>query len=239
MVDKCHKRFLAVIPARSGSKRLKNKNIVDFCGKPLMAWSIEAAVKSEYIQEVVVSTDSYEYANIAKKFGATIPYLRPKELSLDTIKTFDVVEHVIKFYYSRNILFDYVVILQPTSPLRNFYHINQACKLCLEKSAHSIISVSECEHSPLWSNLIPDSLEMVNFLPKEYDVRSQDLPKYYRLNGAIAIAKIDQYLKYKKLFIPKSFAYIMDKNYSIDIDTQLDLDYAIFLFNRNLCEDAR
>ncbi|EAK0806396.1 acylneuraminate cytidylyltransferase family protein [Campylobacter coli] len=239
MRNKDHKRFLAIIPARSGSKRLQNKNIVDFCGKPLIAWSIEAAIKAKYIQEVIVSTDSEEYADIAKKFGAKVPYIRPKELSLDHITTFDVIEHVIEFYYNRNILFDYVVILQPTSPLRNFYHINQACELCLEKSAYSIISVCECEHSPLWSNLIPENLEMDNFLSEQYNIRSQDLPKYYRLNGAIAIAKIDQYLKYKKLFMPKSFAYIMEKKYSVDIDTQLDLDYGIFLFNRNLREEAK
>lgn len=228
-----NKTFLAIIPARSGSKRLKDKNIKNLCGKPLVAWSIESALKSKYINEVVVTTDSEQYANIARNYGATTPFLRPRDLSLDTSSTFDAIEHTISFYrdhFQKN--FDYIVLLQPTSPLRRAYHIDNACELLLQNNKNSIISVTTCEHSPLWTNTLPSNQSMDDFLrPEIQDTRSQDLPAYYRLNGAIYIANTDILLKKESFFIKNSMAYCMDNLYSIDIDTELDFAFAEFLIS--------
>ncbi|EAL3935465.1 acylneuraminate cytidylyltransferase family protein [Campylobacter lari] len=222
--------ILAIIPARSGSKRLIHKNIKILKNKPLITWSIEAALKSKYIKNVIVSTDSKEYARIAMQYGAQVPYLRDRSLSDDTSSSFDVIKNIIDFYADKNISFKYIVLLQPTSPLRNNKHIDEALDLFFKKKANSVISVCECEHSPLWSNIIPENGAMDLFLPSEIkNLRSQDLEKYYRLNGAIYIAKIEEFMQYKGFFMPNSFAYKMESIYSIDIDTDYDFKIADLL----------
>ncbi|EOA4575092.1 TPA: acylneuraminate cytidylyltransferase family protein [Campylobacter jejuni] len=234
-------KILAIIPARSGSKRLIDKNIMCLQEKPLIAWSIEAALKSKFIDEVVVSTDSFKYANIAKYYGASIPFIRKNTLALDSTPTFDVIEDIIKFYNFKEIKYKYIILLQPTSPLRNEKHIDEAIKLFFFKKANSIISVCECEHSPLWTNVLPNNDSMDNFMKEDIkNLRSQDLPKYYRLNGAIFIAEISNYLKYKSFFMPNSFAYKMNIEESVDIDTRIDFLMAeILLKNKkgNFDED--
>lgn len=216
---------LAIIPARAGSKRLPNKNISLLNGKPLIQWTIEAALAVNAIDTVLVSTDSQDIANLSHDIGAETPFLRPSSLSGDTAATIDVVEHVMKYYETLSRIFDTVVLLQPTSPLRNADHIGHALNLFYEKDARSVASVSECEHSPLWSNMLPDDLSMADFLPNGVaNTRSQDLPTYYRLNGAIYISRADV-IKQERKFISKSrsFAFIMDRESSIDIDTEFDL----------------
>ena len=176
-----NKTFLAIIPARGGSKRLPRKNILDLCGKPLISWSIEAALKSKYISKVVVSSDDEEILNISSNFGADI-IKRPYELANDTATTFDAIKHTINNLEK----YDYIVLLQPTSPLRNEKHIDEAIELLEEKQADGIVSVCEMDHSPLWSNTLPEDGNMRGFLREEIlNKRSQDLEKYYRLNGTI------------------------------------------------------
>ncbi|WP_273211532.1 cytidylyltransferase domain-containing protein [Helicobacter rodentium] len=227
------KTFLAIIPARSGSKRLKDKNIKILGNKPLLAWSIESALNSKYVNEVVVTTDSEHYANIAQEYGANTPFLRPQELSRDCSSSFEAIKHTILFY--RDLLakkFDYTILLQPTSPLRKSFHIDEACELLLQNNKQSIISVTPCEHSPLWTNTLPQNHSMDNFLAQDIcNTRSQDLPTYYRLNGAIYIANTDILLKKESFFIKDSMAYCMDNLYSIDIDTELDFAFAEFLIH--------
>ena len=214
-----NKTFLAIIPARGGSKRLPRKNVLDLCGKPLIAWSIEAGLKSKYITKVIVSSDDEEILSISKEYGAST-IKRPSELASDTAITFDALKHVIE----NSEKFDYVVLLQPTSPLRNETHIDEAIKLLIEKNADSIISVCETEHSPLWCNTLPQDSSMNNFLRDEVlNKRSQDLPKYYRLNGAIYICKTEKLLSEKSFFIKDNiFAFKMNKENSIDIDEEFD-----------------
>ena len=218
-----NKTFLAIIPARGGSKRLPRKNILDLCGKPLISWSIEAALKSKYISKVVVSSDDEEILNISSNFGADI-IKRPYELANDTATTFDAIKHTID--NSEN--YDYIVLLQPTSPLRNEKHIDEAIELLEEKQADEIVSVCEMEHSPLWSNILPEDGNMRGFLREEIlNKRSQDLEKYYRLNGAIYICKTDKLLENKSFFLKDNiFAYIMDRKSSIDIDEEIDFLFA-------------
>lgn len=214
-----NKTFLAIIPARGGSKRLPRKNLLDLCGKPLIAWSIEAALKSKYISKVIVSSDDEEILNIAKEYKADF-IKRPDELASDTATTFDALKHTLENVGK----YDYVVLLQPTSPLRSEKHIDEAIELLEEKSADAIISVCEMEHSPLWSNILDENLDMSNFLRDEVlNKRSQDLPKYYRLNGAIYICKTEELLENKGFFIKENiFAFKMNKENSIDIDEEID-----------------
>ena len=218
-----NKTFLAIIPARGGSKRLPRKNILDLCGKPLISWSIEAALKSKYISKVVVSSDDEEILNISSNFGADI-IKRPYELANDTATTFDTVKHTIDNFEN----YDYIVLLQPTSPLRNEKHIDEAIELLEEKQADAIVSVCEMDHSPLWSNTLPKDGNMNNFLRDEVlNKRSQDLEKYYRVNGAVYICKTDKLLENKSFFLKDNiFAYIMDRKSSIDIDEEIDFLFA-------------
>ena len=214
-----NKTFLAIIPARGGSKRLPRKNILDLCGKPLISWSIEAALKSKYISKVVVSSDDEEILNISSKFGADI-IKRPYELANDKATTFDAIKHTI----NNSEKYDYIVLLQPTSPLRNEKHIDEAIELLEEKQADAIVSVCEMDHSPLWSNTLPKDGNMKNFLRDEVlNKRSQDLEKYYRINGAIYICKTEKFIVNKGFFLKENiFAYIMNRENSVDIDEKLD-----------------
>ena len=223
-----NKTFLAIIPARGGSKRLPRKNILDLCGKPLISWSIEAALKSKYISKVVVSSDDEEILNISSNFGADI-IKRPYELANDTATTFDAIKHTIDNLEK----YDYIILLQPTSPLRNENQIDEAIELLEEKQADAIVSVCEMEHSPLWSNTLPNDGNMRDFLREEIlNKRSQDLEKYYRLNGAVYICKTDKLLENKSFFLKDNiFAYIMDRKSSIDIDEEID-----FLFAQRVIE---
>lgn len=217
------KKFLAIIPARGGSKRLPRKNILELCGKPLIAWSIEAGQKSKYIDKVVVSSDDGEILDIAKKFEADV-LRRPNNLATDTSTTFDVIKHILDNIEG----FDYIVLLQPTSPLRDENHIDMAIKLLQDKNADAVISVSETDHNPLWSNTLDDSLSMKNFLKDEVlNKRSQDLAKYYRLNGSIYICETKKLLSEKSLFLKENiYAYKMNRQSSIDVDEEIDLKIA-------------
>ena len=218
-----NKTFLAIIPARGGSKRLPRKNILDLAGKPLIAWSIEAGLKSNYIDKVIVRSDDDEILNISKLYGATT-IKRPLQLATDTSTTFDAIEHTIHSVEQ----YDYVVLLQPTSPLRDAKHIDEAIELLEKKSAHAVISVCEVAHSPLWSNTLQKDGDMSYFLKDELrNKRSQDLQKYYRLNGAIYICKTNKLLEEKSFFLRENiFAYFMDKKISIDIDEDIDFKLA-------------
>lgn len=215
--------FLAIIPARGGSKRLPRKNILDLAGKPLISWSIEAALKSKFIDMAIVSSDDDEIISVAKKFGAeTIK--RPIELASDTAASFDAIKHTIVNVEP----YDYIILLQPTSPLRDEKHIDEAIEQLMKKNSDAVVSVCEMDHSPLWSNTLPENESMSNFLRDEMkNKRSQDLEKYYRINGAIYICKSDILLKEKSFFLKDNiFAYIMDRKSSIDIDEEIDFKIA-------------
>ncbi|WP_457746345.1 acylneuraminate cytidylyltransferase family protein [Sulfurimonas sp.] len=223
------KSFLAVIPARGGSKRLPRKNILDLAGKPLIGWSIEAAKKSKYIDEIVVSSDDEEILNIAQKYDV-ISLKRTDSLATDTAPTFDVVKDVIR----RVKEYDYIILLQPTSPLRDAVDIDNAIEYLIQKKADSVVSVCEMEHSPLWSNTLPQNKDMRGFLKDEVlNKRSQDIEQYYRLNGAIYIANVRNLMEEESFFLKENiYAYVMEQNHSIDIDTELDFDIATLLLSK-------
>lgn len=216
------KTYLAIIPARGGSKRLPRKNVLDLAGKPLIAWSIEAGLRSKYIDKVIVTSDDEEILDISKRFRANI-IKRPDELASDMAITFDAIKHTIESVQKK---YDYIVLLQATSPLRDEKHIDEAIELLEQKNADAIVSVCEMDHSPLWSNKLDDNLSMDNFLKDEVlNKRSQDLEKFYRLNGAIYICKREKLLEEKSFFLKQNiFAYKMDRKSSIDIDEAIDFE---------------
>ena len=219
-----NKTFLAIVPARGGSKRLPRKNLLDLGGKPLISWTIEAALNSQFIDHIVMTSDNKEIINIADKFNVkTIK--RPDYLANDTSTTFDAIAHTLNHIDKT---YDYTVLLQPTSPLRTAVHIDEAIELLERKRADAIISVCEMDHSPLWSNTLDDSGSMQNFLKEEVKgKRSQDLQTYYRLNGAIYICKTSTLLEEKSFFTDQNiFAYRMERKSSIDIDEEIDLNIA-------------
>lgn len=226
---------IAIIPARSGSKGLRDKNIKDLNGKPLIAYTIEAALQSNCFDTVMVSTDSENYADIAKQYGAEVPFLRSGKTSSDTASSWDMVQEVLDMYMQRGATFDSFCLLQPTSPLRKAQDIQSAYKIFKEIADFAVVSVCEAEHSPLWCGKLPPSNELTNFLNPESEKRRQDAGKFYRLNGAIYIVDIARFRNDKFLYQHGSYAYIMDQASSVDIDSEIDFILAeILMRNRSI-----
>lgn len=219
--------ILSIIPARGGSKGLPRKNIKELCGKPLIAYTIEAAKESKLTNRVIVSTDDEEIACISKKYGAEIPYFRPKELSSDSSPTIDAILHMVGYLKeSEGYNPDYILLLQCTSPLRNSKSIDESIKKLITSEFDALVSVCESEVNPYWSNIF-DGDKLKYFIEEGKKInRRQDLPKVYRLNGAIYLIKTEA-LKAYRTFEPNSLTgYIMDEHSSIDIDTELDFKIA-------------
>lgn len=225
---------LAIIPTRSGSKRLKNKNIKLLCGKPLVAYTIEAAVDSGVFDEVMVSTDSEEYAKIAIEYGAKVPFLRSEENSKDTASSWDTVLEVLEFYKQQNKKFNKICLLQPTSPLRDKKDIQGAYTELCELGAKAVVSVCEAEHTPALCNVLPESKDMEGFISMTSNKRRQDIGKFYRINGAIYFVDVDFLLENTFLYRKGCYGYIMEQSHSIDIDTELD-----FLMAKSVMEIFR
>jgi CMP-N,N'-diacetyllegionaminic acid synthase len=216
-------KIFAVITARKGSKRLPRKNVIKLKNKPLISWTIEAAQKSRFIDHIIISTDDIEIIKIGQQYGIETPLLRPDNLSTDEAKSIDVILHAISSINSAEILNGIVLMLQPTSPLRRSIDIDAAIEM-LNEDTKAVVSVCETDHSPLWSNTLPEDLSMRDFLSKKIlNIRSQDLPIYYRLNGAVYVAEIEYFVKSNGFFGRQTKAYIMPKARSIDIDCKLDL----------------
>lgn len=214
---------IAIIPARGGSKRLPDKNLKLFCGKPLIVWTIDAAKNYGKFDLILVSTDSLKIANIASQAGASVPFIRPSSLASDNATTNDVIEHAVNWIeQNENTSISRVTLLQPTSPLRDSNDICHAMQLFSAKKADAVISVSELEHPIQYCNQLSDDLSMSGFLSKEAFYRSQDLATFYRLNGAIYIFDRKFVGNLNSIYSGHSFAYVMDKKKSIDIDDEYD-----------------
>ena len=223
---------IAIIPARSGSKGVKDKNIRNLNGKPLMAYTIEAAINSDEFDEIMVSTDSEKYAQIAKEYGANVPFLRSEKTASDTASSWDMVEEVLAGYKNLGLEFDTFCLLQPTSPLRTRDDIKAAYKLYRERANFAVVSVCEAEHSPLWCGHLPENQEFIDFVDQENMKQRQAGRRYYRLNGAIYIVDIEKFKVDKFLYHSGSFAYIMPQERSVDIDTEIDFKLAELLSNK-------
>ncbi|EET5315117.1 acylneuraminate cytidylyltransferase [Escherichia coli] len=215
---------IAIIPARSGSKGLPNKNILMLLDRPLIAYTIEAAISSNIFDKIIVSTDSLEYKYIAEKYGAEV-ILRTKELSSDSATSFMVVQDVLE----KCPVYDYFVLLQPTSPFRNYKHIKNAVEQFENNhEAKFLVSVVESDKSSALIKPIDNSLSLRNF-DCDFSTYRRQNKKEYCPNGAIFIGYVSNYLRQKHFFGADSIAYIMNKEDSIDIDDQLDFELAILI----------
>lgn len=229
MKDRQSMGNIAIIPARSGSKGLKDKNIRLLNGKPLIAYTIEAAIKSGEFDEVMVSTDSERYAEISKQYGAAVPFLRSEENAADSAGSWDVVDEVLQKYEEAGRVFDTVCLLQPTSPLRSGDDIREAYALFREKADFAVVSVCEAEHSPLWCGQLPENKEFVGFIDESAMKQRQAGGRFYRLNGALYIVSCKRLKESRYLYQKGSFAYVMSQSRSVDIDTELDFRFAELL----------
>lgn len=220
------KKVLALIPARGGSKGVPGKNIRMLIDKPLLAWSIEAAKQSRYIDKVILSSDDDAIIECAKQWGCEVPFRRPAELATDEAPTMDAVLHALDKVPG----FDKIVILQATSPLRNSEDIDR----CLEFSMrHKLcVSVTETSKSPYWTYFKNEEHVLTPVLKADPLTRRQDLPKAYVPNGAIYIADVEEILHSRTLFTERTAAYEMPRERSIDIDTEEDFAYIEFLFSK-------
>jgi CMP-N,N'-diacetyllegionaminic acid synthase len=215
-------KVIAIIPARGGSKGIPRKNLVNFSGKPLMQWSIDAALKSKYITDVVVSSDDDEILNVAQLNEEVLVIKRPKELAQDNSKTAPVLTHVLESL--KEVKFDYLILLQPTSPLRTAKDIDLAFEKLLNSEATSLISVCELEHHPFKSFKVDEKGYLQGVINNDYPFYPrQSLPKAYRANGAIYIIKVNNFIKDKRLLTNKATYFEMSIDASLDIDTLKDL----------------
>lgn len=221
MMVQMTKTILAIIPARGGSKWLPKKNIIDLAGRPLIAWTIDASLQSKYITKTIVSSDSDEILQIAKEYGADI-LKRPDEFATDTASSEMVVEHALE---SLNMQFDYVILLQPTSPLRDKNDIDDAFEKLFALNATALISVCEFDNKILKAFKENKNGYLEGISNNKFPfMRRQDLPKTYISNGAIYIIKVDDFLKNNSFFTDKTISFVMGEVKSLDIDTNEDLD---------------
>lgn len=227
-------RCLAIIPARSGSKGLLHKNIKSLEGKPLIAYTIEAALESDIFDEVMVSTDSELYAAIAKTYGANVPFMRSALNSSDSASSWDTVKEILLNYEEQGQIFDAFCLLQPTSPLRTAQDIKNAYEI-LKAASVAVVSVCKVEHSPMWCNNLPEDNSLNNFIMRANNKQRQAIKEFYRINGSIYFVRIPAFLEDAHLYREGSYAYLMPQTRSIDIDTELDFQVAgIFLKNKEL-----
>jgi N-acylneuraminate cytidylyltransferase/CMP-N,N'-diacetyllegionaminic acid synthase len=216
-----NKSFIAIIPARSGSKGLPDKNIKDLLGKPLLSWSVDVALECKYIDEVIVSTDSVHYAEIAKSYGANVPFIRPAEFATDTASRKDVIKHALDFFTAQGKSFDYVVFLEPTSPLRTVDDLNAAIVELIDNhnGAEAIVGVSMLEsfHPAFLIKLKNGFLDFLEDAQKSTVLRRQDLEKFYFYEGSLYISEVDKYLQ-KEFYHDKTLGYVVPRWKSLEID---------------------
>jgi CMP-N,N'-diacetyllegionaminic acid synthase len=228
-------RILTLITARGGSKRVPKKNIKNLSGKPLLCWSIEAALNNSYICDILVSTDDKEIADIAKENGAMVPWLRPKELSSDGASSVDAALHALDWYEKNYGVVDGLLLLQPTSPFRTEETISKAIELFKKDKERAVISVSPARDHPMWCYKIEDE-KIVPFIEKKGEhLMSQDLPMAYITNGSIYIISSEQLRATKSFYPENSRPMIMERfEEGLDIDTEWDWKIAEMASNSYL-----
>ena len=220
--------LLALIPARGASKRIPRKNIKLLNGKPLIGWTIDVALNTSSIKRVVVSTDDEEIASIAKTIGADVPFMRPNKIAEDSSPGIDTALHAIEQLSE----FDWLILLQPTSPLRTAADIDGIVRFCLERNAPSAVSVNKVHKNPYWMYQRTETEKLQPIISNTMNIlRRQDLTDAYVLNGALYLARIN-WLKEQRSFVGQvTLGYIMTPESSVDIDTQIDWQWAEFLIN--------
>lgn len=215
-------RVLALIPARGGSKGLPGKNIMRVKERPLIAWTAEAARGSRYVDQVVLSTDDEAIMAVGLQWGCEVPFRRPAALATDETPSIEVVMHALEALPE----FGFVVLLQPTSPLRCAADIDAAVEMMIAAGAPACVSVAEVEQNPYWMYRLAEkgSLRPLLDPPPGEITRRQDLPAVYALNGAIYISEVAWLLRAMTFVTDETVAYVMPRSRSLDVDTQADLE---------------
>lgn len=216
---------LAIVPARGGSKGIPRKNLRELGGKPLIAWTIIEAKKSHYIDRLILSSEDEEIIEVAKRWGCEVPFKRPLELAKDDTPGIDPILHTLKILPE----YDYVILLQPTSPLRQVHDIDSCLEKCLANNAKSCVSVTEARENPYWMyNISSDGVMQKLIEINNSFTRRQDLPTVYKLNGAVYVAQSKWLLQNKSFLSEETIAYIMPFQRSVDIDEESDLQITEF-----------
>jgi CMP-N,N'-diacetyllegionaminic acid synthase len=224
-----NKKILCIVPARKNSKGLKDKNIKKINNKELFMWPLLAAKKSKYIDTLIISTDSEKIIDLAKKRNFYVPFKRPSKLALDTSKSSDVILHALNFFKRKKMFFDYIVMLEPTSPLTTEKEIDQAIRLIHKKNGNSLVSICESEkYSPIFHFKLDNNLLLKNYLNKE-PTRRQDIPKTYYMDGSVYVAKVQNFMKNKTFVGKNTLGMILPKIKSFEIDDLIDYQIVKFL----------
>jgi len=226
--------IIAIIPARGGSESIPRKNIKLLADKPLIVYTIETALECKLLERVIVTTDDEEIAAISKEHGAEVPFIRPRELALDTTPMLPVLQHAVSYLeQNEKLRIDIVVILQPTSPFREVSDIENCIKKLQNEKADSVVTVCEAEHNPYFVMMKFQNDNLVPLLKTEKPVtRRQDAPKVYRLNGAVYAVRRGVLMNENKIFTDNTKAVIMLHEKSIDLDRPLDFEFADFLMKK-------
>ncbi len=225
------RKILAIVPARGKSVNLKNKNIKLFCGKPLIYYTITNALKSKYIDKVIVSTDSKKIAKIALKYGAEVPFYRPKKLSTNKAKIIDAFFFTIKKLRKNNNI-DHFISLAPTSPLTEVKDINRSIELYFKKKAKTLVSVVKNDKPIEWCLNKMKNNKITQFINKKLKTNRQENKELYIPNGSIYIFNYNYLKRNKKYLNDKTFCYVMPKIKSVDIDDELDFQIAEYLYRK-------
>ena len=219
-------KVLALIPARGGSKGLPGKNIKDLCGMPLLAWPIRAAKESNYIDQVIVSTENKNYADIARSYGASVPFIRPAKLAKDDSATYLVVEHALNYLKSQNEIYDYMVLLEPTSPLTTSKDIDEALKLLISKRdlADSVVGVSKVEAThPVFDVRINDKGLIEPYVGNGFNIlKRQEIDTLYYFEGSLYISDLAILIREKSFYHNRTLPYIVPRWKAIEIDELVD-----------------
>lgn len=239
MLNKKKEVVLGIIAARGTSKGLANKNMKLLRGRPLIEYSIDAALRSKVLDKIIVSTDSLKIAEFAKAKKIDVPFLRPASLARDDTLMLDVLRHAIRFMEQKNAFYpDIIVLLQPTSPLRQFFHIREGLEKLIRSKADSVISLSEAEHSPYWMKKLAAKDRVKPFITDKNSsiTLRQKLPRVYRINGALYITRRDVIIRENRILGKDARAIIMAPEDSVDIDTMLDFQLAELILKKRLCK---
>ena len=221
-------KTLGIIPARGGSKGIPRKNLKYLGTKPLIAWTIEQALGATLLDDIVVTTEDEEIANVARQWGAKVPFMRPTELAEDTTPGIDVIMHALDYAHD----FQRILVLQPTSPFRTSADIDGIIQFCNERRAPSAVSVTPASKHPYWAYALSEE-ELVPLLEIDATKKTrQELPHAYNLNGALYLAETGWLKRTKTLIHDTTLGYVMPTERSIDLDTVLDWDWAEFLLER-------
>jgi len=228
-------KILGLIPARGGSKGIPNKNIIDLNGKPLINYTIEAALECQQLTNLIISSDNQDIIDVACTAGAEAPFIRPSQFSGDRSGAVEVIQHAIDHYAQTDQYFDLIVYLQPTSPLRSAYDIQSAIQKIINTDADSLVSVMNVPHQFGIESLMVEKNELVSsYMKSEARYTRQEKINYVARNGpAIVITRPNTIKKFNTLYGENILSYKMPNNRSVDIDSIEDLDYASYLLEKN------